>query len=69
MNKEMLNSMRNYADVYREYMAANKKMLSKVKHEIASEDDIIKTVEVLEELSKSLLELKIDYVDMLEEEQ
>jgi len=69
MNKETLNSMRKYADVYREYMSANKKMLSKVKHEIASEDDIIKTVEVLEELSKSLLKLKIDYVDMLEEEQ
>lgn len=69
MNKETLNSMRKYATIYREYMETNKKMISKVKHEFACEEDIIKTVEVLEELSKSLLELKIDYVDMLKEEE
>jgi len=69
MNKETIKSMKQYASAYHKYLSTNKKMLSKVKHEIASEDDIIKTVEVLEELSKSLLELKIDYVDMLKEEQ
>lgn len=69
MNKETIKSMKRYAEAYHKYLSTNKKMLSKVKHEIASEDDIIKTVEVLDELSKSLLELKLDYVDMLEEEE
>ena len=61
--------MRNYADVYREYMSANKKMLSKVKHEVACEEDIIKTAELIKNLSDSLLQVKLDYVDMLEEEE
>ena len=69
MNKETLNSMRKYADVYREYMQANKKMISKVKHECACEEDIIKTVELIKKLSDSLLQVKLDYVDMLEEEE
>lgn len=69
MNKETLNSMRNYADVYREYMSANKKMLSKVKREFACEEDIIKTAELIKKLSDSLLQVKLDYVDMLEEEE
>ena len=69
MNKETLNSMRKYADIYREYMDVNKKMISKVKHEFACEEDIIKTVELIKKLSDSLLEVKLDYVDMLEEEE
>lgn len=69
MNKETLSSMRNYADVYREYMSANKKMLSKVKHEFNCEEDIIKTAELIKKLSDSLLQVKLDYVDMLEEEE
>lgn len=69
MNKETLNSMRTYADVYREYMQANKKMISKVKHEFNCEEDIIKTVELIKKLSDSLLQVKLDYVDMLEEEE
>ena len=69
MNKETLNSMRKYADVYREYMSANKKMISKVKHEFACEEDIIKTAELIKKLSDSLLQVKLDYVDMLEEEE
>lgn len=67
MNNETINSMKKYAETYRKYMSMNKKMISKVKCEIASEDDIIKTAEVLEELTKDLLELKLDYVDMIEE--
>ena len=67
MNNKTINSMKKYAETYRKYMAMNKKMISKVKREIASEDDIIKTAEVLEELTKDLLELKLDYVDMIEE--
>ena len=69
MNKEVLISMRKYADVYREYMEANKKMMSKVKREFACEEDIIKTAELIKKLSDSLLEVKLDYVDMLEEEE
>lgn len=68
MNNETINSMKKYAETYRKYMSMNKKMISKVKREIASEDDIIKTAEVLEELTKELLELKLDYVDMIEGE-
>lgn len=68
MNEQIINSMKKYAETYHKYLSTNKKMLSKVKHEIASEDDIIKTTEILEDLSKSLLELKLDYVDMIEEE-
>ena len=67
MNNETINSMKKYAETYRKYMSLNKKMISKVKREIASEDDIIKTAQVLEELTKDLLELKLDYVDMIEE--
>lgn len=67
MNNETINSMKKYAETYRKYMSLNKKMISKVKREIACEDDIIKTAEVLEELTKDLLELKLDYVDMIEE--
>lgn len=67
MNNETINSMKKYAETYCRYMSLNKKLLSKVKREIASEDDIIKTAEVLEELTKDLLELKLDYVDMIEE--
>lgn len=66
MNNKTINSMKKYAETYRKYMAMNKKMISKVKREIVSEDDIIKTAEVLEELTKDLLELKLDYVDMIE---
>ena len=69
MNKETLNSMRKYADVYREYMEANKKMMSKVKREFSCEEDIIKTAELIKKLSDSLLQVKLDYVDMLEEEE
>ena len=69
MNKETLNSMREYAAIYREYMEANKKMLSKVKHEFNCEEDIIKTAELIKKLSDSLLQVKLDYVDMLEEEE
>ena len=61
--------MREYATIYREYMSANKKMLSKVKHEFACEEDIIKTAELIKKLSDSLLQVKLDYVDMLEEEE
>jgi len=50
MNKETLSSMKKYADVYREYMEANKKMISKVKHEFACEEDIIKTAELIKKL-------------------
>lgn len=67
MNNETINSMKKYAETYRKYMSLNKQMISKVKREIVSEDDIIKTAEVLEELTKDLLELKLDYVDMIEE--
>lgn len=67
MNNETINSMKKYAETYRKYMSMNKKMISKLKREIASEDDIIKTAEVIEELTKDLLELKVDYVDMIEE--
>lgn len=67
MNNETINSMKKYAETYRKYMSLNKQMISKVKREIVSEDDIIKTTEVLEELTKDLLELKLDYVDMIEE--
>ena len=69
MNKETLNSMRKYADVYREYIEANKKMISKVKHKLDCEEDIIKTAELIKKLSDSLLQVKLDYVDMLEEEE
>ena len=44
-------------------------MISKVKHEFACEEDIIKTVELIKKLSDSLLQVKLDYVDMLEEEE
>ena len=67
MNNETINSMKKYAETYRKYMSLNKQIISKVKREIVSEDDIIKTAEVLEELTKDLLELKLDYVDMIEE--
>ena len=69
MNKQTLNSMRKYADIYREYIEVNKKMISKVKREFACEEDIIKTAELIKKLSDSLLQVKLDYVDMLEEEE
>ena len=50
-------------------MEANKKMISKVKREFSCEEDIIKTAELIKKLSDSLLEVKLDYVDMLEEEE
>lgn len=68
MDSKSVQSMRKYADAFREYTVINKKMISKVKREIPCEDDIVKTAELLEQLSKSLLEFKLDYVDMIEEE-
>lgn len=68
MDSKSVQSMKKYADTFREYIAANKKMISKVKREVSCEDDIVKTAELLEQLSKALLEFKLDYVDMIEEE-